>query len=149
MRKGIDDLKSLVLDEPAPYDGTGKYTGVKETEAEYLRRRHAYEDQMFQQNCNYIRRLRIAGEYGKEVTTEEIKSAMKIEIDIPIALAGLVMSLEVEELDDDKIVSDFESSDHYDDLFSYGLLSSHLSDDGPEYHLTHLGRLVYERRSKL
>lgn len=67
MRKGIDDLKSLILDEPAPFDSTGKYIGTKETEAEYIRRRDAYADRMSEHNDNYIRRLRNTGMYGKEI----------------------------------------------------------------------------------
>lgn len=148
MRKGIDDLKSLLPDEPFPYDLAGNYIGGPETEAEYIRRREAYADKIAEENNQYIRRLRIAGEYGKEATTsKDLK--MKIEIDIPIALASLVMSFDVEELNDDKIISDFEGSEHYYELLSYGLITASLNEDeDAEYHLTYLGRLVYERRSK-
>jgi hypothetical protein len=70
---------------------------------------------------------------------------MKVEIDIPIALVGFIQSLEVDEIDGDKINGDIDASEHYYQLMNYGLVTGTLNDDEEsEYFLTHLGKIVWE-----
>jgi hypothetical protein len=71
---------------------------------------------------------------------------MKVEIEIPAALIGYIKSLDVEEFEDDRILVDVGSSEHYYGLISYGLISA-LGGDGDEedaFFLTHLGKIVHE-----
>lgn len=71
---------------------------------------------------------------------------MKVEIDIPISLVGFIRSLDVEELNDDRILSDIGDSEHYYELISYGLITALTDGDEEEtaYFLTYLGKIVHE-----
>lgn len=72
---------------------------------------------------------------------------MKVEIEIPVHLAGFIWSLTVSELDNDSIAEDIGTSDHFYDLLNTGLIVVEMnSEDEPEYHLTKLGKAVYERK---
>lgn len=84
---------------------------------------------------------------GMNLKPNLTNNKMKFEIEINEHLLGFLWSLEVSELDNDYIEEDISESNHLDECISFGLIYIEMdAADLPEYHLTRLGKTVYNRR---